>query len=138
MNERARELFWEEFRNVELTRVSLCLARSGRPDEWGNTYDINTFDKQEGTDLTGGSYWYQRCIHQGMYNKGVTLVINATKSNLDYIIDKKNIYWPIPEKEIKANNKGQLWQNYGYTGYDPSIPVWETWEESVADESKID
>ena len=66
MNERARELFWEEFRNVELTRVSLCLARSGRPDEWGNTYDINTFDKQEGTDLTGGSYWYQRCIHQGI------------------------------------------------------------------------
>lgn len=138
MNERARELFWEEFRNVELTRVSLCLARSGRPDEWGNTYDINTFDKQEGTDLTGGSYWYQRCIHQGMYNKGVTIVIDASKANLNYIIDKKNIYWPIPEKEITANNKGQLWQNYGYSGYDPSTPVWETWEESVADEDKID
>ena len=29
MNERARELFWEEFRHVELSRVSLCLARSG-------------------------------------------------------------------------------------------------------------
>lgn len=26
MNERARELYWEEWRNVELTRVSLCLA----------------------------------------------------------------------------------------------------------------
>ncbi|MDR0394179.1 MAG: RagB/SusD family nutrient uptake outer membrane protein, partial [Tannerella sp.] len=35
MNERARELYWEEWRNVELTRVSLCLARSGKPDEWG-------------------------------------------------------------------------------------------------------
>lgn len=138
MDERARELFWEEFRNVELTRVSLCLARSGRPDEWGNTYDIKTFDKQEGTDPVGGSYWYQRCIHQGMYNKDVTIVIDASKPNLNYIIDKKNIYWPIPEKEIKANNKGQLWQNYGYTGYDPSIPVWETWEESVADENKTD
>lgn len=136
MDERARELFWEEFRNVELTRVSLCLARSGKPDEWGNVYDINTFDKQEGTDPEGGSYWYQRCIHQGMYNKGV-IVVDAPKSNLNYIIDKKNIYWPIPEKEIKANNKGQLWQNYGYTGYDPSIPEWETWEESVADEDKI-
>lgn len=89
MNERARELFWEEFRNVELTRVSLCLARSGRPDEWGNTYDLATFDKQEGTDLIGGSYWYQRCIRYGMYNKGVTIVIDAAKSQLNYIIDKK-------------------------------------------------
>lgn len=138
MDERARELFWEEFRNVELTRVSLCLARSGRPDEWGNTYDLETFDKQEGTDLTGGSYWYQRCIHQGMYNKGVTLVIDATKSSLNFIIDKKNIYWPIPDKEIKANNRGQLWQNFGYTGYDASIPLWETWEEAMADESRVD
>lgn len=138
MNERARELFWEEFRNVELTRVSLCLARSGRPDEWGNTYDLATFDKQEGTDLIGGSYWYQRCIRYGMYNKGVTIVIDAAKSQLNYIIDKKNIYWPIPEREIKANNKGRLWQNYGYDGYDPSIPVWETWEEAEADMDKVD
>ncbi len=138
MNERARELFWEEFRHVELSRVSLCLARSGRPDEWGNTYDINTYDKQEGTDPTGGSYWYQRCIHQGMYNKGVTLVIDAPKSNLNYIIDKKNIYWPIPDKEIKANNRGQLWQNFGYTGYDAGIPEWDNWENAVTDQDKTE
>ena len=97
-----------------------------------------TFDKQEGTDLIGGSYWYQRCIRYGMYNKGVTIVIDAAKSQLNYIIDKKNIYWPIPEREIKANNKGRLWQNYGYDGYDPSIPVWETWEEAEADMDKVD
>lgn len=138
MDERARELFWEEFRKVELTRVSLCLARSGRPDEWGHTYDIDTFDKQEGTDLDGGSYWYQRCIHQGMYNKGVTIVIDAGKPNLNYIMNKHNIYWPIPEREITANSKGQLWQNYGYTGYDANIPLWMTWEEAVEDETKVD
>ncbi len=138
MNERARELFWEEFRNVELKRVSLCLARSGQPDEWGNTYDINTFDKQEGTDLNGGSYWYQRCVRYGMYNKGVTIVVDATKTNINYIMDKKNMYWPIPEKEITANNKGQLWQNYGYTGYDANIPVWDNWEDAVADQDVVD
>lgn len=138
MNERARELFWEEFRNVELKRVSLCLARSGQPDEWGNTYDINTFDKQEGTDLNGGSYWYQRCVRYGMYNKGVTIVVDATKTNINYIMDKKNMYWPIPEKEIKANNKGQLWQNYGYAGYDANIPVWDNWEDAVADQDVVD
>ncbi|WP_438871781.1 RagB/SusD family nutrient uptake outer membrane protein [Pedobacter panaciterrae] len=37
MNERARELYWEEWRNVKLIRVSLYLARSGKPDEWDNT-----------------------------------------------------------------------------------------------------
>ncbi|MDR2414007.1 MAG: RagB/SusD family nutrient uptake outer membrane protein, partial [Odoribacteraceae bacterium] len=45
MNERARELYLEEWRNVELTRVSRSLALSGKPDEWGNTYDVNTYDK---------------------------------------------------------------------------------------------
>lgn len=138
MDERARELYWEEFRKVELTRVSLCLAISGRPDEWGNTYDINTFDTQEGTDLQGGSYWYQRCVRKGMYNKGQEIVINASKSHINYIMDKKNIYWPIPEREITANNKGQLYQNYGYSGYNPNTPVWDNWEDAVADESKTE
>lgn len=138
MNERARELFFEEWRNVELTRVSLCLARSGRPDEWGNTYDLATFDKQSGTDLQDGSYWYQRCVRYGMYNKGVTIHVDATKTNINYIMGKHNIYWPIPEKAIVSNNKGQLYQNYGYDGYDPSIPVWETWEEAEADQDKVD
>ncbi|HLT86624.1 MAG TPA: RagB/SusD family nutrient uptake outer membrane protein, partial [Sphingobacterium sp.] len=50
LDERARELYWEEWRNVELKRVSLCLARSGRPDEWGNTYTLENYDKQQGTD----------------------------------------------------------------------------------------
>ena len=57
---------------------------------------------------------------------------------MNYIIDKKNMYWPIPEKEITANNKGQLWQNYGYTGYDPSIPTWDNWEDAVADQDVVD
>ena len=39
-NERARELYLEEWRNVELTRISYGLAKSGIPDEWGNTYSL--------------------------------------------------------------------------------------------------
>ncbi len=134
MNERARELYWEEWRNVELKRVSLCLARSGRPDEWGNTYSLDNFDKQNGTDAAGGSYWYQRIVHYSLYNKG-PIQINATgNSNPNYTMDKKNMYWPIPYSAITANNKGQLSQNFGYDGYDPNTPEWENWEEAVADE----
>ena len=33
MNERARELYLEEMRQVELSRDSYCLALSGKPDE---------------------------------------------------------------------------------------------------------
>lgn len=137
MDERARELYWEEWRNVELTRVSLCLARSGKPDEWGNTYKLDTFDKQSGTDAIGGSYWYQRVTKKGMYNKG-PISVNATKGSINYVMDKKNIYWPIPNKEIRANNKGDLGQNYGYDGYNPDTPVWDNWEDAVADEYKTE
>ena len=137
MDERARELFFEEWRNVELTRVSLCLAISGRADEFGNTYKVETFDKQSGTDSEGGSYWYQRCIKKGMYNKGVTINVNATKTDINYIMGKHNIYWPIPEKAIVSNGKAPLYQNYGYDGYDPNVQLWETWQEAVADEDKF-
>lgn len=96
----------------------LCLAISGRADEFGNTYKVETFDKQSGTDPEGGSYWYQRCIKKGMYNKGVTINVNATKTDINYIMGKHNIYWPIPEKAIVSNGKAPLYQNYGYDGYD--------------------
>lgn len=73
-----------------------------------------------------------------MYNKGQEIVINASKSHINSIMDKKNIYWPIPEREITANNKGQLYQNYGYSGYNPNTPVWDNWEDAVADESQTE
>lgn len=136
MNERARELFWEEWRNVELTRVSLCLARSGKPDEWGNIYTLDNFDKQSGVDPAGGSYWYQRIFHYSMYNKGAVQIDATGNSNPNYTMDKKNLYWPIPYAAITANNKGILSQNYGYEGYDPATPKWDNWEDAVADEDK--
>ncbi len=140
MDERARELYWEEWRNVELTRVSLCLARSGMPDEWGNTYSIDNFDKQLGTEPDGGSYWYQR-VTRGpgkMYNSGPINITSTGFSTICYTMAKHNIYWPIFEATITANSKGKLAQNYGYDGYDPSVPKWETWEDAVADEDRTE
>ena len=132
MDERARELFYEEWRNVELTRVSLCLARSGRPDEWGNTYGTD-WDKQSGTTLTGGSYWYKRCVKYSIYNSGYTIASgNATA--LNYTIDKRNLFWPVPNSAITANNKAELAQNYVYDGYNTSIQIWDNLQDAVADE----
>ena len=134
MNERARELYLEEWRHMELSRVSYCLALSGKPDEFGATYTVEGYDKFSGTDLAGGSYWYKRVVNYGkIYNQGGIISNNKT---INYKMDKCNLYWPIPNAAITANNKGQLSQNFGYTGYNAATPKWTTWQEAVADEDK--
>jgi len=133
MAERARELYLEEFRQAEMVRVSWCLARSGKPDEWGNTYDLNTWDKQEGTDLNGGSYWYRRCTTYNVFNHDYGKGQQGNQT-FEYKINKHNLFWPVPNSAITANNQGVLRQNYGYDGYDDSIKMWTNWEEAVADE----
>lgn len=135
-DERARELYLEEWRHVELVRASFDLAISGKPDKYGNTYSLSNLTKQEGTDKSGGSFWYQRCIRNNFYNDGITKNITAAKSAINYTMDKKNMFWPIPEEAITANKDGQLHQNYGYTGYDENCQEWDNWEDAVADEDK--
>ena len=129
-DERARELYLEEWRQPELTRISWCLARSGQPDEWGETYDLATWDKQSGTDLNGGSYWFKRTTRYNIFNHGP---INSGKE-LNYRVDKRNLFWPVPNSAITANTGAQLRQNYGYDGYDDSVFMFEDWHEAVADE----
>lgn len=136
MNERARELYMEEFRKCELTRVSRILAMTGIADEWGNTYNINTWDKQQGTDLAGGSYWYQRLVHYSFYNNPNFTNGDITTGNgkeIHYKMDKKNLFWPIPNFAMTGNNEAKLWQNYGYDGYDEGCRMWSTWQEADAD-----
>jgi hypothetical protein len=122
MAERARELYMEEWRFTELSRVSYCLALSGRADEWGNTYTVD--------NLSADSYWFQRIEHyNNFYNKDKVQVKGRS-----FTMRSENINWPIPYWAIDANRDAQLHQNPGYDGYDASIPVWETWEDAVADE----
>jgi starch-binding outer membrane protein, SusD/RagB family len=68
-----------------------------------------------------------------MYNRG-GVISNAR--TLNYKMNKCNLYWPIPNAAITANNKGKLSQNFGYPGYDADTPEWETWEDAVADEDR--
>ena len=129
-DERARELYLEEWRQPELTRISWCLARSGQPDEWGETYDLATWDKQSGTDLNGGSYWFKRTTRYNIFNHGP---INSG-GVFNYQVDKRNLFWPVPNSAITANTGAQLRQNYGYDGYDDSVFMFDNWQDAVADE----
>lgn len=133
MAERARELYLEEFRQAEMVRVSWCLAKSGRPDEWGNTYSLDNWDKQEGTDLNGGSYWYRRCTTYNVYNQPYGKGQQGSQQ-FEYKVNKHNLFWPVPNSAITANNKAQLRQNFGYDGYDESVPMFTNYEEAIADE----
>lgn len=124
VNERARELHMEEWRWAELSRISYSLALSDKSDEWGNTY---TVDK-----LSESSYWFNRIEkYNNYYNKGTEV------KGRKYTMAPHNIYMPIPQGQIDANRDGKLVQNPGYDGYDPAISMWETWEEAVADEDRI-
>ncbi|MXV16759.1 RagB/SusD family nutrient uptake outer membrane protein [Hufsiella ginkgonis] len=124
MNERARELNMEEWRFTELSRVSYCLAASGKADEWGNTYTVD--------NLAQNSYWFQRIEHYSdFYNKN-----KVTVKNRSYTIAPKNINWPIPQTAINSNGGAAIAQNPGYSGYSATVPVWKTWQEAVADEDK--
>lgn len=131
-DERARELYLEEWRQPELTRISWCLARSGKPDEWGNTYSLDTWDKQSGTSLEGGSYWFRRCTTYSIFNRGPI----TSKVSLNYQVDKRNLFWPVPNSAITANIGAQLRQNFGYDGYDETVPMFTDWREAMADEDK--
>lgn len=133
VDERARELYMEEWRQAELARVSWCLAKSGKPDEWGNTYDINTWDKQEGTDKTNGSYWFKRLTTYSLFNNGA---IQSNGTSFNFQVNKRNLFWPIPNSAITANTNDRLQQNFGYDGYDASIKMWTNWQEAVEDEDK--
>jgi hypothetical protein len=126
-DERARELYLEEWRNVELTRISRSLALAGKSDNFGNftAADADRLGEIE-------SFWYHRLTQYGYYNKDIGI------RNKTYSIAKHNIYWPVPSSAITANKKGKLSQNYGYDGYDASIPVWDKWEDAVADEDRTE
>ena len=133
LDERARELYLEEWRQAELVRVSWCLAKSGRPDEWGNTYSLDNWDKQEGTDLSGGSYWFRRLTTYSLFNHGPII---SNDVSLNYQVNKHNLFWPIPNSAITANIAAPLRQNYGYDGYSADIPMFTDWQEAVADEER--
>ncbi|RZJ91457.1 MAG: RagB/SusD family nutrient uptake outer membrane protein [Chryseobacterium sp.] len=125
VNERARELYMEEWRHMELSRISYSLALSNKPDEWGNTYQV--------ANLASNNYWFQRIQHYNdYYNKNKVSVRNR-----NYTIAPHNIYWPIPQNAINANLFGKLRQNPGYNGYDASVQIWNDWHDAVADEDNV-
>jgi hypothetical protein len=118
MDERARELMYEELRHVELVRVSYIKANKE------GTYQS---PKSLG-DENSNSYWWHRIEkYNNYYNKGI---ISLHRD--EYKIGKHNIFWPITQSNIDPNLYGRINQNYGYAGYEKNEPPIGSLEELEA------
>ncbi len=110
LDERARELYYEEYRNVEITRIAYIFAQTGQPDYLGRTYSMNSFSTK--------NFWYDWIIdHTDFYNKGVHTIHGD-----EYTLSPYHVLWPIPQSAIDANVEGRINQNEGYNGSASNVP----------------
>lgn len=103
LDERARELYLEELRKVELTRIAFIMAERGE-----RGYSMNNFSEK--------NYWYDRVINNGkFYNRGIVW------QAYEYKVSPFHVLWPIPQSAIDANSTGHINQNKGYFGAENNI-----------------
>ena len=103
LDERARELFYEEPRNIELTRISFIFAQTGKTCYNGKTYSIDNFSES--------NFWYDRIMEKNIFYK-----TEARAPHYNYRAAPWLVLWPIPSSTINANTKGHINQNKGYPG----------------------
>lgn len=109
LDERARELFYEEPRKCELTRIAYIYAQTGKADDKGRTYSTDNFSQE--------NFFYNRIMDvTDFYNKGVKNAYGLT-----YTIQPYHVLWPIAETATSVNVQGHINQNYGYDGYEDNI-----------------
>lgn len=116
LDERARELFYEEPRKTELTRIAYIYATTGKLCYNGKTYNQANFSK--------ANFWYDRIMEKTeFFNKGV-----KTVSGDEFTMSPYHVLWPIPQTVIDANSMGVINQNEGYTGYENNVAPVESIE----------
>ncbi|MFT4155837.1 RagB/SusD family nutrient uptake outer membrane protein [Parafilimonas sp.] len=109
LDERARELYYEEYRKVELTRIAYLFAQTGKADYKGRTYTMDNFSTS--------NFWYDRIMDvTEFYNKGVYTIHGD-----EYTLSPYHVLWPIPQSAIDANVEGHINQNLGYNGSSTNV-----------------
>lgn len=120
--ERARELYYEENRHVELVRISYLYAKTGKACEalGGRTYKLDNLCGPGGVGTNckdaGVNFYFDWVMaHNNFFNKGVKI------PNGEYRMSVHHILWPIPETAITTNTGGVVNQNIGYPGAENNI-----------------
>lgn len=110
LDERARELYYEEPRNTELTRIAFILAETGRPAYNGKSYSLDNFHQD--------NFWYDRIMETtDFYNQGVRTIHGD-----EYTMSPYHALYPVPASAINANTQGRINQNLGYPGAERNVP----------------
>lgn len=105
LNERARELFLEDHRKTELTRIAFLMAVKGI-----NGYSMDKFyDK---------NWYYDRIMQKNNF-----FASEYYYSTNAFIMKPYHVLWPIPLTAIESNTQGRINQNYGYSGYENNVPI---------------
>jgi hypothetical protein len=109
LDERARELYYEESRKVELTRMAVIYARTGIQCYNGKAYSMDR--------IIEDNFWYDRVVEvNDFYNKEV-----RTPYGNYFTCSPFHIFWPIPSYAINTNTGGIINQNKGYPGTEKNI-----------------
>lgn len=113
LDERARELYYEEPRKTEITRISFILAESGKPAYNGKVYTMDQF--------ANSNFWYDRIMEKNVFYRE-----NVPAPNYTYRAAPWIALWPIPAAAINANSLGVINQNTGYPGAERNVrpAVW--------------
>ncbi|ARS38334.1 RagB/SusD family nutrient uptake outer membrane protein [Sphingobacteriaceae bacterium GW460-11-11-14-LB5] len=111
LDERARELFYEEPRKTELTRIAYIFATTGKPAYNGKTYNLASF--------SDNNFFYDRIIEKNdFYRNKVPTVLGV-----NFRISPYHVLWPVPAAAQRFNTEGRINQNKGYTGYENNVPA---------------
>ena len=111
LDERARELYYEEPRKTELSRMAYLFAKTGKAAYNGKTYTRDNFSQD--------NFFYDRIMETThFYNKGV-----STRHGDHYTMSPYHVLWPIPANAINANTLGRINQNIGYSGAEKNVPA---------------
>jgi hypothetical protein len=111
LDERARELFYEEPRKTELTRIAYIFAMTGKPAYNGKTYTLAAF--------SDNNFFYDRIIEKNdFYRNKVPTVLGV-----NFRISPYHVLWPVPAAAQRFNTGGRINQNKGYTGYENNVPA---------------
>lgn len=111
LDERQRELYWEEPRKTELTRIAYIFAQTGKAAYNGKTYSVASFSTN--------NFFYDRIMEKNDFYKNPNVITN---SGNHFTISPYHVLWPIPQADIDLNINGHINQNKGYSGSENNIP----------------
>ncbi|GAB3359166.1 hypothetical protein GCM10027566_24520 [Arachidicoccus ginsenosidivorans] len=108
LDERARELYYEEERKVELTRIAYIFAQLGK------SYKGHTYSK---TSFSTSNFWYDRVMECNNFYRNNTVTPHGDM----YKISPYQVLWPVPQSAIDANTGAHINQNQGYSGAENNV-----------------